>query len=533
MQDLEKFKNEMNLSGKNVYVGHRYVPKIFGEWDNTNVYEPLSIVQYQGASFTSRQYVPVGVELTNEEFWVSTGNYNAQIEQYRLDVRNVEDSIETVEENVTKNTNDILSINNDITTIENGLTTIGNRIVNVLEMVETPETITDWIPVINEAIEKAYQLKTQVYFPSYEYIVKPTQENFIILQNGVNLVGANNAVIKVSDNNPDFFYLMTGKDGRLVGCTIDGLTIDTNAANQTSQVTTANEKKRIIFRVQTASDLRFTNNKFLYSGVNAIITHGAMYNHKNNIITGNYFEFTQQGVETYDNTACYIGQIGHIITDNIFESKTSNNGITARTCIETHSSYGIVNDNIINNYMYGVLILGVDYLNTDSIKDLTPKNISNNIISRCLGGILFWSSQNDVKHAVISNNTIYIDNASRNRFAEGVYGIALDHNAGGLNGANDVTDVNITGNNIKFEVSTDWLTSNTMPATSEYNFEGAFAIGGYTGGSRSTSLKNILVSDNQITNSPRMPFAFVNMGTGMYENITIQNNSLFECVTQR
>ena len=93
MQDLDKFKNEMNLSGKNVYVGHRYVPKIFGEWDNSKLYEPLSIVQYQGNSFTSRQYVPVGVELTNEEFWVSTGNYNAQVEQYRQDVRNLDNEV--------------------------------------------------------------------------------------------------------------------------------------------------------------------------------------------------------------------------------------------------------------------------------------------------------------------------------------------------------------------------------------------------------------------------------------------------------
>ena len=86
MEDLDKFKNEMNLSGQNVYVGHRYVPKIFGEWNNENIYEPLSIVQYQGNSFTSRKYVPVGVEITNEEFWASTGNYNAQVEQYRQDV---------------------------------------------------------------------------------------------------------------------------------------------------------------------------------------------------------------------------------------------------------------------------------------------------------------------------------------------------------------------------------------------------------------------------------------------------------------
>ena len=95
MQDLDKFKNEMNLSGQNVYVGHRYVPKIMGDWDSTQIYEPLSIVQYQGNSFTSRQYVPSGIELTNEDYWASTGNYNAQIEQYRQDVRNLEnDSVE-------------------------------------------------------------------------------------------------------------------------------------------------------------------------------------------------------------------------------------------------------------------------------------------------------------------------------------------------------------------------------------------------------------------------------------------------------
>ena len=93
MQDLNKFKNEMNLSGKNVYVGHRYVPKMFGEWNNENIYEPLSIVQYQGTSYTSRQYVPVGIEITNEEYWVVTGNYNAQVEQYRQDVRNLDQAI--------------------------------------------------------------------------------------------------------------------------------------------------------------------------------------------------------------------------------------------------------------------------------------------------------------------------------------------------------------------------------------------------------------------------------------------------------
>ena len=114
MQDLDKFKNEMNLSGKNVYVGHRYVPKIMGEWDNSQIYEPLSVVQHQGNSFTSRQYVPVGVEITNEEFWASTGNYNAQVEQYRQDVRNME--------------KDVSNINDEVTTARNGEANLSDRL---------------------------------------------------------------------------------------------------------------------------------------------------------------------------------------------------------------------------------------------------------------------------------------------------------------------------------------------------------------------------------------------------------------------
>ena len=75
--------------GVTQYVGARYVP-LFAEpleWDKTKAYEPLTIVLYQGNSYTSRQYVPVGVEIDNDSFWANTGNYNAQVEQYRQEVK--------------------------------------------------------------------------------------------------------------------------------------------------------------------------------------------------------------------------------------------------------------------------------------------------------------------------------------------------------------------------------------------------------------------------------------------------------------
>ena len=67
------------------YIGARYVP-IFAdpaEWTNDRTYEPLTIVMHQGNSFTSKQF---GIDITNEDFWAETGNYNAQVEAYRNDV---------------------------------------------------------------------------------------------------------------------------------------------------------------------------------------------------------------------------------------------------------------------------------------------------------------------------------------------------------------------------------------------------------------------------------------------------------------
>ena len=52
-------------------------------WDKTKTYEPLTIVYHQGNSYTSRQSVPAGVGITDTTYWALTGNYNAQIEQYR------------------------------------------------------------------------------------------------------------------------------------------------------------------------------------------------------------------------------------------------------------------------------------------------------------------------------------------------------------------------------------------------------------------------------------------------------------------
>ena len=85
--------------GVTQYIGARYVPLFADpiEWDSKRAYEPLTIVLYQGNSFTTRQYTPAGIDINNVAFWAETGNYNAQIEQYRQEVLRLDGKITTAQ----------------------------------------------------------------------------------------------------------------------------------------------------------------------------------------------------------------------------------------------------------------------------------------------------------------------------------------------------------------------------------------------------------------------------------------------------
>ena len=90
------------------YIGSRYVP-IFGRkgeqswnWDNNAPYEPLTVVSYNGNSYTSRQYVPAGLGTpdTLPFYWAETGNYNTQIEEYRREVLGFDGRITANEDDI-------------------------------------------------------------------------------------------------------------------------------------------------------------------------------------------------------------------------------------------------------------------------------------------------------------------------------------------------------------------------------------------------------------------------------------------------
>ena len=86
------------------YVGARYVPKFADpiEWNDQTAYEALTIVTYLGASYTSKKAVPAGVKPTDSNYWVVTGNYNAQVEEYRQEVVQAMETVDGVKSLVEK-----------------------------------------------------------------------------------------------------------------------------------------------------------------------------------------------------------------------------------------------------------------------------------------------------------------------------------------------------------------------------------------------------------------------------------------------
>lgn len=80
------------------YVGARYVPKYDGEWDVTKTYEPLTIVTVENVgSYTSKKNVPVGIDITNTEYWALSGYTTGQIIDLQERMTTAEDDIDNLE----------------------------------------------------------------------------------------------------------------------------------------------------------------------------------------------------------------------------------------------------------------------------------------------------------------------------------------------------------------------------------------------------------------------------------------------------
>ena len=146
------------------YIGARYVP-LFADpmqWDSKKTYEPLTIVYNGGNSYTSRQYVPAGIQIDDDAYWALTGNYNAQIEQYREEVARCDGRIKVVEGATAQLKTDTAGLKTDVSKLKTDTARLGTELTetkddvakNVSDIASINDTLAaiaplDAVPTVN------------------------------------------------------------------------------------------------------------------------------------------------------------------------------------------------------------------------------------------------------------------------------------------------------------------------------------------------------------------------------------------------
>lgn len=89
------------------YIGARYVPIIGGAWDSTQEYEPLTMVQYEGNTYTSKIYVPAGIAITNTAYWVKTADFNQQLANVNQQIVYINERMQDAEQEIDSTQGDL------------------------------------------------------------------------------------------------------------------------------------------------------------------------------------------------------------------------------------------------------------------------------------------------------------------------------------------------------------------------------------------------------------------------------------------
>lgn len=105
----------------NIYIGMRYVPLFDGTYNSEKVYEPLTVVEYNNSSYTSKRQVPAGVLPTNTEYWARSGDFNAQYNELSERIDGVETTAESAETTANNASTLVNNLNTTVTQINRDL----------------------------------------------------------------------------------------------------------------------------------------------------------------------------------------------------------------------------------------------------------------------------------------------------------------------------------------------------------------------------------------------------------------------------
>lgn len=448
---LDEVQVMMQTTGQvTQYIGARYVP-LFAEplnWSNTKEYEPLTIVLYQGNSYTSRQFVPKGIDISDTAFWANTGNYNAQIEQYRKEVEQHRKEVAALGKDVASLKSEMLdtfatyadaaSYDGTADIIVNGnLFSKGGGTVNNLDVIATKSgayKLRDKFLNVDASNVAAINGDTAIF--NRVKIVSSVRipiSNAVILEDGVNLDSLD---FELSGSN---VFIYPGRNSRIANCRFYGSGTDSNAVRVIKNGVTITE---CYFEYEGTSTVTFIGAKDCVFSGNTIknYTGFAVQTYKatniiisDNVIEGRVFESSQAiSANVFTMRADFEPSRAGVRVDGkymggsvdisgpLVSYNSSSNGLAIGRAylgleainINSESKFISVTDNVISNCGDSGVVIGSDYHNGQIDPGATmlaehPSNITiaNNNINNCLAsGIAVNNASTGVS---IVGNTIY------------------------------------------------------------------------------------------------------------------------------
>jgi len=365
------------------------------------------------------------------------------------------------------------------------------------------------------AIQAAYTAArsisgASVLFPKGIFLVtsRGASNPIIAVPSGVATLGMGQktTTIKVKGGTGDYNAIFQAVDS---SDSFSNLTIDQN--NQGNPISSMNPRFAIAsFAGVNVQKVEVKN----IGAVNTVVAGGGVVT-----IAYNLFEIDGSGTYYHDHSTIYVHGTSGTICDNVFQGVM--NGAGSGAAIETHMGHITVTGNVIDSYMGGMNITGIDMTGAEGVI------ISNNTISNADGGISLWSmtygkhtTGYGLRNVTVSDNVIRITQT-----AWTINGISGLTPAGPFSGIASVTtanlpmrDISIRHNRVEYD-----LESNRSAPYSLYSTGIGYWDINYAGGSYNT-VQNFDVSDNKIINPPTSGISMVVAGSG----IQISGNTILD-----
>lgn len=382
-----------------MYVGNRYVPKPIGTWDSTKntEYESLSIVTWGGNSFTSKKPVPTGIDITNESYWVKTGDFNLQL-------KNVDDQNKIITQNMQ-------TLANDVDDLSDQVDIFGDQ----LDEVSQATFSSQGSKVIRSTTAAAINSDIQTYTTDGYKIVFPYVtieiDSTILIPNNAH-IDFNGATIKRKSGSV-FDMIKNKTEGNATPCNIilENLVVDGNRSADNldgSQVThmfsginfvnvwgvyirnvevmnTVNNENNVAVTaggilLDTCINSNIYNSNvhdnigtgiYTIGGTRNTIDYSTSYNNTWSGISGfNYTYYRFNNLISYNNGASNISINGlHSLVNNVLSSGAGYSGLNVgHTAANCSSSHSIINNvKSYNNQYEGLTITASDYVSANNI----------------------------------------------------------------------------------------------------------------------------------------------------------------------